>query len=145
MDCPIDRNARCDRKAVFSVADGRLQTSIKPKLPIVARQPRPRIDGARNGNAVRAGHLDSRDVPVLKELERQPRGSMTRAIDADDISAAHLDERKEIAADPSNRGLANNLHSACTTCVLPRLSPRTQTAARGPACPRMGHREKTHE
>src|SRR3546814_17510842 len=49
MDCPIDRNARCDRKAVFSVADGRLQTSIKPKLPIVARQPRPRIDGARNG------------------------------------------------------------------------------------------------
>src|SRR3546814_1270677 len=104
MDCPIDRNARCDRKAVFSVADGRLQTSIKPKLPIVARQPRPRIDGARNGNAVRAGHLDSRDVPVLKELERQPRGSMTRAIDADDIAAANLDERKGIAADTSHRG-----------------------------------------
>src|SRR3546814_16607453 len=31
MDCPIDRNARCDRKAVFSVADGRLQTSIDRK------------------------------------------------------------------------------------------------------------------
>src|SRR3546814_9408122 len=26
MDCPIDRNARCDRQAVFGVADGRLQT-----------------------------------------------------------------------------------------------------------------------
>src|SRR3546814_4192471 len=112
MDCPIDRNARCDRKAVFSVADGRLQTSIKPKLPIVARQPRPRIDGARNGNAVRAGHLDSRDVPVLKELERQPRGSMTRAIDADDIAAANPDARKAIDADNSHSGLDNQARRA---------------------------------